>query len=820
MFCRLWCSISKGFGVSLAFLLSLICGLSQVEGHGFQSPDRPPIQQAPPPQIEPGTQLFLPLIAGGASPLDHDERPSQPAIYVISAAEHTGDSNTPPPEENRHTFITDTGGHLDGLWFRSDLPDGQLKFTIEITSPVVQQSDVTPEGLLTPAAFVALTSQNFMPPQAILTLQVNDVDDDAQDTCPERDYIRINGWQILTPNEVAPAFLRGGNDQWNEWKVPVPITLLRFPIAGTSGENPLLGINEIAIEVNAECEDDGWAVKVDWGSITLRPNLTNPIVFVPGWTGNVDTFDKFTKQARIDGHEAFNIENEDELGRGIATPEETAPWVVKLIERALTTSGADKVFIVAHSRGGIFVRQALRMYEDLASSVASYLTISTSHHGTDVIDPVSLWRCKEFLGQGEYWQCIAAAHSLTTRPMREFNYGKTCGEKRWVSTELFEIGAGDYASQLDNMELSQTLRDVFAQYGYVLTADAHVEETRQAGQEWLIVSGVNGYILRQGCVPGLCTLTVRWLMPIHENPNENPSAEDYWIDCRPQWKNGEATVPAYSVTGTGWCGDVGVLTATFPWRADAVPFPHSANVDGEFCINHLASNSAPEIYVYALDRLASTVQLSSAQAAAASQVEPEPLAQPLLSVSGILAPGATQAFTVPLEAVLTATFHVFASPHVSVTLFTPNNELVDPSTPAANPQITYTLQPGDEYSFYQYQIDTPADGLWQVQLQASEVVTFGLGASIVSPVSLVAERGESVYRPGETLHIYAAAVDEDVLQGGFTITGTAPNTALAARTSTGWPSAAPSPCRRRCPRRPCSPLLASTSTPWAERARG
>jgi hypothetical protein len=160
----------------------------------------------------------------------------------------------------------------------------------------------------------------------------------------------------------------------------------------------------------------------------------------------------------------------------------------------------------------------------------------------------------------------------------------------------------------------------------------------------------------------------------------------------------------------------------------------------------LDSNSAPEIYIYAIDLMASTVQASSAQAAS-SQVEPEPLAQPLFSVSGVLAPGATQTFTVPLEAVLTATFQVFASPQVSVTLLTPTNELVDPATPFTNPQITYTVQPGDEYSFYQYRVDAPADGVWQVQLQASEVVTFGLGASIVSPVSLVAERGEASIAP-------------------------------------------------------------------------
>ena len=121
-FCRLWRSLSKGLGISLALLLSLICGLSQVEGHGFQSAEHPPIQQTPLPQTQPGNQLFLPIIAGGASPLDHDEHPSQPTADVASAAGHAGDSDTPPPEGNRHTFVTDSGGHLDGYWFRNDLP--------------------------------------------------------------------------------------------------------------------------------------------------------------------------------------------------------------------------------------------------------------------------------------------------------------------------------------------------------------------------------------------------------------------------------------------------------------------------------------------------------------------------------------------------------------------------------------------------------------------------------------------------------------------------------------------------------------------------
>jgi hypothetical protein len=132
----------------------------------------PRFQQAPPAQTEPNNpaQLFLPLIVGEASPLDHDERPSEPSTHVISAAEHTGDSNTSPPEENRHTFITDTGGHLDGLWFRSDLPDGQLKFTIEITSPVVDQSYIDEYGFLSPDSVAVLAHKGVIPREAMLTI--------------------------------------------------------------------------------------------------------------------------------------------------------------------------------------------------------------------------------------------------------------------------------------------------------------------------------------------------------------------------------------------------------------------------------------------------------------------------------------------------------------------------------------------------------------------------------------------------------------------------------------------------------------------------
>ena len=358
--------LGRILGVPVVLLLSLALCVSQAQGYGFRNGEAPPIQQAPPPQTEPGAQLFFPLIAGGASSLDHDERPSQPPMHVASAADHTGDSDTPPPEGNRHTFVTDSGGYLDGDWFRSDLPDGQLKFTIEITSPIVGRAYVDSQGFLRQEEIGNLVRRSIMPFEAVLTLQVFDVDHDAEMVCPERDYVRINGKQINLPNADTPAFLRSGHEQWDEWKVHFPVTYLKFPVTDSFGGDPTLGFNEVAIEVNAACQTNGWAVKIDWGSISLRPNLAYPIVFVPGWTGNETTFERFEVQATADGYQAFNIE-ENELERGIATLEETTPLLLGLIRRVLSTSAAEKVYIFAHSRGGIFIRHALRTQEDLAS---------------------------------------------------------------------------------------------------------------------------------------------------------------------------------------------------------------------------------------------------------------------------------------------------------------------------------------------------------------------------------------------------------------------------------------------------------------------
>ena len=111
----------KLFSVLIMILLTFAFDAPQLRAYGTQDNSCLLAQPTPPAQTESVAQLFLPLVMGGIPPTDHDERPSRTS-NMVSASNHTGGSSTPPPEGNRHTFVTDSGGHLDGYWFCNDLP--------------------------------------------------------------------------------------------------------------------------------------------------------------------------------------------------------------------------------------------------------------------------------------------------------------------------------------------------------------------------------------------------------------------------------------------------------------------------------------------------------------------------------------------------------------------------------------------------------------------------------------------------------------------------------------------------------------------------
>jgi hypothetical protein len=129
------------------------------------------------PSVQTAATIFLPLIANelNSQPVARNE---SPPIRVMASSDHNGNSETPPPTVNNHTFVADEGDYLDNYWYRFELPSGQLTFTIAITAPVVPVNAeyILADGSLTYAGLEHMMSRRKLSYLSSLQLHVFDVD--------------------------------------------------------------------------------------------------------------------------------------------------------------------------------------------------------------------------------------------------------------------------------------------------------------------------------------------------------------------------------------------------------------------------------------------------------------------------------------------------------------------------------------------------------------------------------------------------------------------------------------------------------------------
>ena len=149
-------------------------------------------------------------------------------------------------------------------------------------------------------------------------------------------------------------------------------------------------------------------------------------------------------------------------------------------------------------------------------------------------------------------------------------------------------------------------------------------------------------------------------------------------------------------------------------------------------------------------------------------------------MSGTLAAGEVVRIPMPVAALDTAEFRIVSNGPLTATLITPAGDVIDPSTPDADPTVHYVLtEPDDEeYPTWMdfYYIETPAAGVWQVVLAAEADAQYWLGLGGVSPVEVWVEADKREYGPQETVTVQAAVLKSDggysELQKGFAFTGT------------------------------------------------
>lgn len=424
-----------------------------------QSPSDPPV----PGEQPAASRVFLPQVYKVNPDGEHPLADSQMTI----AGDYT--DRVSPPIANRHTFISGMGGELDQYLNRTGTIDGRLTFTIAISAPVLPPDVVLLDsGFVNPFYLPKLTEDHVLPKQAMLVLRIYDVDDDEGLSCPETDYILINGNRITSWETLNGASLRGGNERWNTWSVPFSPSMLRFPTAlnTESDQPPAPAINEIAIDVDAECQAT-WAVEVDWGAIVLGPNVRNPIVLVHGWTGNKTTLDKFFDFGKLAGYNMYKAVN---LEEGVRPWDKSAELLTTTVISAVNYYQTDKVNIFAHSRGGLFTRRMLRSnVGDIASHVDTVVTFATPHHGTDWIIPFSRLKCP-WISDAFKSDCWVAAEDMTVDAMRGFNYAD-CRDTRQLLVPAFTTD-GVYASALDQHVLPESLVNEFACYSHPVAPGA------------------------------------------------------------------------------------------------------------------------------------------------------------------------------------------------------------------------------------------------------------------------------------------------------------------------------------------------------------
>lgn len=188
----------------------------------------------------------------------------------------------------------------------------------------------------------------------------------------------------------------------------------------------------------------------------------------------------------------------------------------------------------------------------------------------------------------------------------------------------------------------------------------------------------------------------------------------------------------------------------------------------------MSITSNDDVYEYIVDLFDSRIESGSVQAGAAD-AQPDASESQLLTpaITGTLTAGQVQSVTVPVEAVTTAGFVVMGEGPLTVTLLTPAGQIIDPTTPAVDPNVRYAAQDATTLWYYQYRVESPADGLWQIRIEAAATTEFEALAVGASPllVQLFADQG--VYRPGEIITLETGVLAEPgTLHTGFAFSST------------------------------------------------
>lgn len=187
----------------------------------------------------------------------------------------------------------------------------------------------------------------------------------------------------------------------------------------------------LAVGFTGGCANDAQQTDIDRSQEQLA-NLQYPILLVDGLArrgdvGALATFDTALDHLQDLGAAVF-MNSRDAFG----SIESNAELLARDVDRVLQETGAEKLHIIAHSKGGLDSRYLISNlgYHD---RIATLVTIATPHRGTAVADYIedNLGEAEEVVARAVNWfagllgdvtpDAESAAHQLTTSYMQQFN---------------------------------------------------------------------------------------------------------------------------------------------------------------------------------------------------------------------------------------------------------------------------------------------------------------------------------------------------------------------------------------------------------------
>ncbi len=271
-----------------------------------------------------------------------------------------------PPAEKLGLYVVNEGSGLDtGCTFRGGGP-----LVIQLNVPATMNpEELNDDGTLKDPN--KLISNKVIGAVAKISFPIYDIDDKADTTgggfAPEVDEIYFNGELIKT--------LSGINNTWVNDSFVVDIGKVKF-------NKP----NEIRIDIDTANVGNGeyWCMAVDW--VAIEFDAAYPFVLAHGIGAHKDTWDEDKAPGVLQA-----MDNSGVLYERFSTPnpngsvEDNAKFLKTKIKDFLDRVKADKVNIIAHSKGGLDA-QFLAKLSPPDFEVLSLSTMSTPHRGSVVAD--------------------------------------------------------------------------------------------------------------------------------------------------------------------------------------------------------------------------------------------------------------------------------------------------------------------------------------------------------------------------------------------------------------------------------------------------